>query len=135
MDKNVMEIRREQWFERIRLWSASGLSKSQWCKENDVPLRKFYYWQNRIRQQLYGDIVGKKETAIAVRDGNLPEAAPQELPMSSFAEIPLTPMGTENPNRFHPDMVVKAGGITIELSGGAARNLLESIGEAIRHAV
>lgn len=132
MDKVVTELRMQQWFEHIRSWSASGLSKRQWCAENNVTLRRFYYWQNRIRRQLYGDMACKTETAITVREGNLPEEASQKLFAPSFAEIPMVP---EKPDGFRPDVVVRAGGITVELSGGAARNLLESIGEAIRHAV
>jgi hypothetical protein len=135
MDKKVMGIRMQQWFEHIHTWSVSGLSKKQWCAENDIPLRRFYYWQNRIRLKLYDDMAGHKETAITMRGANLPEAVPRELVASSFAEIPLAPMGAGNTDGFLPDIVVKAGGITIELSDGAAQSLLESIGEAIRHAV
>jgi hypothetical protein len=135
MDSNVTEIRMQQWFELIQAWSSSGVSKRQWCAENGVSPRKFYYWQNQIRKKLYGDMASKKETAMTVRELNLPEAVAPELAASSFAEIPLAPMETRTPDPFRPDVVVKAGGVTIELSDSAARNLLESIGEVIRHAV
>lgn len=135
MDKNVTEIRMQQWFELIQTWSASGLSKRQWCEENDVSLRKFYYWQDRIRQKLYGDMASKKETAMIVKEPPLPEPTSPDLPASAFAEVPLAPIETRNPDQFRPDVVVKAGGVTVELSDRAARNLLESIGEAIRHAM
>lgn len=135
MDKKITEIRMQQWFERIQTWGASGLSKKQWCAENNISLRMFYYWQNRIRLKLYDDMAGQKETAITMRGANLPEAVPRALVESSFAEIPLSPMGAGNPDGFRPNIVVKAGGITIELSDDAAKSLLESIGEAIRHAV
>lgn len=135
MDGNVTEIRMQEWFERIQDWSTSGLSKTQWCAEKNIPERRFYYWQKRIREKLYGDMARKKETVMTVRKSELLEVASQELSASSFTEIPLGPIETRNPAQFCPDVVVKAGGVTVELSDHAARDLLESIGEAILHAM
>lgn len=135
MDSKVTEIRMQKWFEHIQVWRASGLSKAQWCAEQNLSERQFYYWQKRIREKLYGEMASKKEMAMTVKEPALLEAAPQDLPASSFAEIPLAPVGTRNPDQFRPDVVVKAGGVTVELSENAARSLLESIGEAIRHAM
>ncbi len=135
MDGKVTEVRMQEWFEHIQAWKASGLSKVQWCAEKNISERRFYYWQKRIREKLYGDMTSGKEMVMTVRKPELLEIASPDLPASSFAEIPLTPVETKNPDQFCPEVVVKAGGVRVELSEHAARSLLESIGEAIRHAM
>jgi len=36
------------WQERITGWQESGMSQSQYCRENDLPLGTFYYWKRRL---------------------------------------------------------------------------------------
>ena len=45
MDEITNEVRLREWREIIRTWSKSGMTKKDWCNENNVPLRQFYYWQ------------------------------------------------------------------------------------------
>lgn len=39
-------------------------SKKQWCEENGISIRKFFYWQKKIRAGLYTE--AKKDTANPV---------------------------------------------------------------------
>ena len=52
MDERTRQVRMQQWMKTIQAWSASGQSKNQWCADNGVSLRQFYYWQRIIRQEL-----------------------------------------------------------------------------------
>lgn len=38
----------ELWQARIQEWKASGQSKSQWCRDNQLPCHQFFYWFNRL---------------------------------------------------------------------------------------
>jgi putative transposase len=52
MDKITHEMRVEHWKPIIKACNSSELSKKQWCIQNDVPEKAFYYWQRRIRQKV-----------------------------------------------------------------------------------
>ncbi len=38
------------WEERLIDWEKSGLSKRQWCRENNITEHQFYYWMKRINE-------------------------------------------------------------------------------------
>lgn len=37
MDQRVMQLRAEQWKSLLEAQANSGLTKSKWCEENNVP--------------------------------------------------------------------------------------------------
>ena len=49
MDGKTTEIRYQQWIQVIRDWSNSGLSKREYCRQNEINEKKLYYYQRRIR--------------------------------------------------------------------------------------
>ena len=49
MDGKTTEIRYQQWVQAIRSWSTSGLSKREYCRENGIDEKQFYYYQRRVR--------------------------------------------------------------------------------------
>lgn len=53
MDEIVHDVRHQQWLSIIQACNASGQSKNQWCDENGISRRKFYYWQKKLRTELY----------------------------------------------------------------------------------
>jgi hypothetical protein len=40
------ELRLQEWQERIRECRTSGLSVSEWCKRNDIGVKRYYYWHS-----------------------------------------------------------------------------------------
>ena len=128
MDKITHEVRTQEWFGIIQACNASGQTKRQWCAENGVSERKFFYWQKKIREQLYNEV--KKETAmVPVPCAETTQLAP------AFAEIPTTkaPVGTDG--SFQADAVITVGGVSIQLSNTATKELLDRISGAFGHAV
>ncbi len=41
-----------KWAEIIREANNSGLTKTEWCRQNDIRIRQFYYWQKVVREHL-----------------------------------------------------------------------------------
>ena len=39
----------EQMQEVISRWSQSGLSKKEFCRQQDIAYSKFHYWHKRVR--------------------------------------------------------------------------------------
>jgi hypothetical protein len=40
----------EYWSEHIRRWQDSGLSKVEYCRQNNLTKHAFYYWRKKLRQ-------------------------------------------------------------------------------------
>lgn len=49
MDAKTAEIRYQRWVQVIQDWSKSGLSKRDYCQQNEIDEKQFYYYQRRIR--------------------------------------------------------------------------------------
>lgn len=43
------ELRRE-WSEIVERWAASGLSGAEFCRQNELPVQRFYAWRRRLRE-------------------------------------------------------------------------------------
>lgn len=46
------EVRVRQWAEMIRCRNESGLSVSDWCEQNGIKPKTYYYRLKRVRQAL-----------------------------------------------------------------------------------
>ena len=49
MDATTAEIRYRRWVQVIQDWSKSNLSKRDYCQQNSIDEKQFYYYQRRIR--------------------------------------------------------------------------------------
>jgi len=49
MDAKTAEIRYQRWVQVIQDWSKSGLSKRDYCQQNEIDEKQFYYYQRQIR--------------------------------------------------------------------------------------
>ena len=65
VDKIAHEVRTQEWFSIIQACNTSGQPKKQWCEENGISIRKFFYWQKKIRAGLYTET--KKDTEYVGR--------------------------------------------------------------------
>ena len=49
MDVSTAEIRYQRRVQIIQDWSNSGLTKRDYCQQNEIDEKQFYYYQRRIR--------------------------------------------------------------------------------------
>ena len=54
MDQEVNIIRIENWKRLILEANNSGLSKTEWCRQNNISSKTFFYWQS-VGQRIEGD--------------------------------------------------------------------------------
>lgn len=127
MDKIAHEVRAQEWISIIQAWRSSGLTKKQWCEENGVSLRQFFYWQKNIREELYTEMKKKETGVVPVAPAESTALAP------AFAEIKVTSVAERQDRQFQPDAVIKVGDISIQLTNTASRELLERIGGTLLH--
>lgn len=50
------EVRLAQWAEMVRSRNEIGLTVTDWCKQNGINLKTYYYRLKRMRQAVYNEI-------------------------------------------------------------------------------
>lgn len=76
MDKLTHQMRLSQWTSVVKACSESGLSKEEWCRQNNINIKVYYYWQRRVREAVAPVSNG---TALAVREPAFVEVTPDSL--------------------------------------------------------
>ena len=126
MDKITHEIRLSNWKAVIEQCSLrpEGQTVKQWLADNGINEKTYYYWQRRVRKEVFG------------QNGLPQEAGHQEPASVSFAEIPVIPVQAEPSleTSFHADAVIRTGNTTIGLSNSISDRLLERIIGGLVHA-
>lgn len=115
MDKPTHEMRLAQWTAIIRECRNSGKSNRAWCKENSINEKQFYYWQRRIRNEVFHSMtqdVEKKQHDII------------PLPMSSIPSSSALSVS---------DAILRIGKYTLELSNTTSEELLLRVVRVINY--
>ena len=82
MDITTAEIRYQRWVQVIQDWSKSGLSKRDYCQQNAVDEKKFYYYQRRIRA-----IIAEQNERPALPEGSSGLAASSVRQQNNHPQI------------------------------------------------
>ena len=123
MDKTTHEVRLHQWQEIIQAQLASGQNKREWCRENGISEKQFFYWQRRLRKELYASQAG---ALVSITQDS----------SKSLVEVPLfTSSANTVANGFTPEAVIAVGNVTVGVTANISESLLMSIGKMIRHAL
>ena len=104
MDKTTHEVRIANWRSIIEQCHArpKGQSAKQWLADNGISEKNYYYWQRKVRQEIYA-LISSKVT---------PAAEPGSV---AFAELPfISPK--ENGQSISPDAVIRRSQTVLELS-------------------
>lgn len=123
MDKTTHAVRLQQWAEIIQTQLSSGMNKRDWCRENGIPEKRFYYWQRRVRNDLYESGAG---ALVPAEGSNHP----------ALIELPVA-RGCRNMAgaSFNPAAVITVGNISVGITENISESLLMSIGKMIHHAL
>lgn len=52
LSKYTNDLKAQKWTEIVVNCNASGQSKTAWCKENNVSIKSFFYWQHKLRMKM-----------------------------------------------------------------------------------
>lgn len=51
MDQITTEVRSRSWAAIVAECNGSQMTKQEWCRQNDVNIKSFYYWQRKLRKE------------------------------------------------------------------------------------
>ncbi|MBP3818515.1 MAG: hypothetical protein J6H31_09415 [Butyrivibrio sp.] len=146
MDKDVRAVRMSHWKDIIVKACSSGVSKSEWCRENNVNLRQFFYWQGVIRKQELQSING-----IIDESGSVPMISPRSAshqPVlceeSSFVELPIPSVeanksgeptaaktSSTRSNCLNPEIMIQTKGYQLFVGDNVSERTLRTVLKAI----
>ena len=120
MDKITHKVRCEQWTNIIKECLASGMPKTAWCREHGISDKSFFYWQRILREEAYLTTLENTLTP-AIKKNSIPAT-------TDFVEIKMTDQASDSGTPFKPDIVIRRGSVSIEISNTASEELLNKIG-------
>ena len=125
MDKITHQVRAEHWAKIMNECINSGMSKTSWCRANGISEKQFFYWQRILRREAFENSLNSSLPATAGPGQELTPATQRTL---SFTEIKLPSSSQSTGPVFHPDLVIRKGGLILEISNSASDELLSRIG-------
>ena len=120
MDKITHKVLCEQWTNIIKECLASGMPKTTWCREHGISEKSFFYWQRILREEAYLTTLENTLT-LAVKETSVPTT-------TDFIEIKMTDHASTSANPFKPDVIIRRGSVSIEISNTATEELLKKVG-------
>lgn len=125
MDKITHRIRAEHWTKILNECINSGMSKTAWCRANGISEKQFFYWQRILRREAFEHPL---TSSLPTAAGSDPSLVPATQGTVSFTEIKLPSSPRSAVPVFHPDLVIRKGGLILEISNSASEALLSRIG-------
>lgn len=137
MDQEVNIIRTENWKRLIMEANRSGLSKSEWCRQNGINIKTFFYWQRKIRLM---------EAEKVLSSSELPAVCPEQKTATIAAFVDMTQLYKETASPadilskdltqpvFSPQLMLLAGQYRILVGDTATEQILSNVLKAIQSA-
>ena len=127
MDQQATVIRASQWEQIIQEANSSSISKREWCRQNHVDEKSFYYWQHKLRMKAISELKSAANVPVpAVPSGS----GFVELPihsMASTSRMPDLPDGS-------PELMLQVGDCRIYVGSSIQESTLRTVMKVIRDA-
>lgn len=123
------QVKFQYWLNIIHECRASGLTNRDWCEQNDISLKSYYYWIAKFRKLALEELPRKAYAS------SLPVLANQNLPTtpsSAFVEISPVAPDPVPVNNTSPTAILKTGSIAIELYDNTSESFLRMLLKELR---
>ncbi len=134
MDKDTGRIRLQEWIDIIKEYNASGMTKTAWCRANGIKLRRFYYWQLKLRKLAAENSMDDTQSLSLPEKAGFYEISPSSV--SSFS----TPFISHNSDSAVLGTQSGSSGISLEygdyrmtLENRFSEETLASLLKVLRH--
>ena len=126
----VRNMRRQAWALMLREQSASGLSVREWCRQNHLSVKAFYYRRRQVQTMVLE--TAEKPESMVLETAEKPEFAELVMPEPVSG---MTSRIVSNPvYSFVPLLTITAGDMTISVTRDTPRQLIADVLEVIRNA-
>ena len=116
----VKNMRRQSWALMLREQSASGLSIKDWCEQNNLSTKAFYYRRRQVQSMILDSAEEPRFTELV-----MPEPSEPGTDLSSTFSAGMA---------FTPQLMISAGDLMIGVSQDTPGQLLADVLQVIRNA-
>ena len=116
----VRNMRRQSWALMLREQSASGLSVKDWCEQNNLSTKSFYYRRRQVQSMLLDSAEESRFTELVI-------------PEPSVTNTDLKPNASAG-MAFTSQLMISAGDLVIGVSQDTPTQLLTDVLQVIRNA-
>ena len=74
------EVKLTQWAEMVRIRNESGLTVTDWCKQNGINLKTYYYRLKRVRQKVCDEL--ERHDIVPIEPGDEPVTKTEKIELS-----------------------------------------------------
>ena len=127
MDRKTSSYRMAYWKKIVLEANSSGMLKKDWCSQNSISTKSFYYWQKRIRESEELPVTLRTEDSSSDKESTFFEVPPACI--SSQAVIGADPAPSPD-----IDMVLQAGEYRLYIGPRTSEQTLRMALSVIRHA-
>ena len=127
MDQQTAIIRTSQWEKIVQEANNASITKREWCRQNHVNEKAFYYWQHKFRMKAISEI--KTVSNVPVPAGPSGSSF-VELPihsMTSTSRMPDLPDGS-------PELMLQVRDCRIYVGNSIQESTLRTVMKVIRDA-
>ena len=113
--KVAQKLRLQQWANQIEECEQSGLSVQQWCEENGLGYKNYFYRKRRVREELL-ETMGSERALMKSSSCESRSEVPVFVPLSALPAGNTCTAAT-----------VRIGAYTAEISNGADTETIECV--------
>lgn len=130
INKDVQQLRLQHWAEAIRSCQSSGLSVTDWIRDNGISKYQYYYWYRKVRSAAFasaGQLMQEDQKNSLVE---IPVQHPAVIneKVEAQAVQPVSPMSSESKVIFRTDR------FSFEINEGTSPELLHMILQEVSRA-
>ena len=128
MDQKSLQIRRSQWEQIVLEGNNASVSKKEWCRQNSISLKSFYYWQRKLRQKEAEKLRDVTPAALTCLNETSAHSLSANTPVE--AEERIRSAGTG----IIPELIMQKGAYHLLIGKGVSEDTLITVLRAIDHA-
>ena len=111
------QVKYQYWLHVIHECRSSGLTNQDWCEQNGISLKSYYYWISKLRKLAVEDLPRKEYIS---------SAKSSDPTGNEFVELP-TPVKMEHVGSSKPAAVLKKGNVSVELYETTTESFLQML--------
>jgi len=120
------QVKLQYWLDVIRQCRASGMTNQEWCEQNGVSLKSYYYWLAKIRKLALEDLPRKQYASVLPADQKNSGLSQHQ---AAFTELSLPNTAAFDNNAT---AILHIGSVTIEIFEHTSSELISSIVKAVQ---
>ncbi len=130
MDRNSHKVRHNRWLQILTECNNrdQSISKTQWCQNNGVNIKSFYYWQRQFRNELLVLSQSSSKHVPAFVD------ITSDISSQVSKTIPISPNDLATEKTLIPELMIQSGDFRVYVSGTVQEQTLDTVIRVLRRA-